>query len=241
MIIASFLLAMVLHEYAHAQVAVWLGDRVPRDEGRLSLSLRQHLDPVGLLMCIVLAFSYTFPNIASSAVGFGWGKPVKADPWKMRVGANTGLLIVAVAGPLFNLIIGLLVALLIHFIEPYLIGNVYTIYLLRLLVVFASVNICLILFNILPLYPLDGYQVVYTLLPSKQAIQFSKSAPYGPLIILFVFFFLPFLASIAHVESLPIFQLAHYIQLGSLYIISLVVGGPSALNTLLAVYVYNIR
>jgi len=221
MIVVSFVLSIAIHEYGHAQMAVWLGDRTPRDEGRQSLSLRQHIDPLGLLMCFILAFQVGIP------AGFGWGKPVKADPWKMRVGANTGLLMVAVAGPLLNLIVGLLVALLLRFVGVYLDTNIYTVRLLQFLIVFSSVNICLTIFNIIPLYPLDCYQIVYILLPSKQALQFSKSAQYGPFIILIIFFFLPFLARLSGLGGLPIFQLPYYILLGALYLISLVVGGPS--------------
>ena len=230
MIVVSFILSIAIHEYGHAQMAVWLGDRTPRDEGRQSLSLRQHIDPVGLLMCIILAFQVGVP------AGFGWGKPVKADPWKMRVGANPGLLLVAVAGPLLNLIVGLVVALILHFVGGYLLYNGYTVRLLQFLIVFASVNICLMIFNIIPLYPLDCYQIVYILLPSKQALQFSKSAQYGPFIILIIFFFLPFLAQLAGLSGLPIFQLPRYILLGALYLISLVLGGPAALISVLQLY-----
>jgi len=235
MIIGSFLLAVALHEFGHALVARWLGDRTPQTEGRQSLSLRSHLDPVGLLICVILAFQpiFAFP------VGFGWGKPVKADPWKMRVGANLGLFTVAIAGPLFSLLIGLLVAVIVRFTDSYLLLNELTTRVLQLLVVFASVNICLTLFNLIPLYPLDGYQIVYTLLPSKQAVQFAKSAPYGPFIILAVFFFLPFLARLSGVGSFPLFQLAYYILIGSLNIISLVVGHfPYSYQLIQSVYMH---
>lgn len=220
MIIGSFLLAIPLHEFGHAIAARWLGDHTPQAEGRQSLGLRSHIDPVGLLMCVILAFQ----PILAAPVGFGWGKPVKADPWKMKVGANLGLFLVAIAGPLFSLIIGLLVSLIIRFTGIYLVQNPYSVRLLQLLIVFASVNICLTFFNLIPLYPLDGYQIVYTLLPSKQAVQFAKSAPYGPFIILAIFFFLPFLARLSNLGSFPLFQLAYYILLGSLDVITLVVG-----------------
>ena len=233
MIIGSFLLAVTLHEFGHALMARWLGDRTPQAEGRQSLSLRSHIDPVGLLICVILAFQpiFAFP------VGFGWGKPVKADPWKMRVGANLGLFVVAIAGPLFSLLIGLLVAVVVRFTAGYLETNEFAARLLQLLVVFASVNICLTLFNLIPLYPLDGYQIVYTLLPSKQAVQFAKSAPYGPFVILVLFFFLPFLARLSGVGNFPLFQLAYYILLGSLNLIALVAGHfPLSLPLIQAFY-----
>ena len=71
MIIISFLISLILHEFGHSLVATWLGDPTPRSEGRLSLSLRMHLDPLGTLLCVILAF-FTVP---AGPVGLGWGKP----------------------------------------------------------------------------------------------------------------------------------------------------------------------
>ena len=220
MIIGSFLVAIVLHELSHTLVAGWLGDATPRSEGRLAFSLPAHIDPVGTLMCVVLAFQV----VTAPALGLGWGKPVKPDPWKMRTGPNIGVFTVALAGPIFSLIIGLLTALIAHFAAPYLTGNVFIIRILQLLVVFACVNISLALFNLIPLYPLDGYQIVYTLLPSKQAVQFAKSAPYGQFAILALFFLLPFLANLAGLGSFPLFHLSYYIWLGAMNLVSLVLG-----------------
>src|SRR2546423_7816911 len=220
MIIGSFLVAIPLHESGHALMASLLGDRTPREEGRLSLSMRSHIDPIGLLMCVILAFQ---PGLG---VGFGWGKPVKADPWKMRVGVNAGMLLVAWAGLIFSLLIGVLVSLLVRFLPIQLFNSQVAIHVIQLLIVFASVNICLAIFNLIPLYPLDGYQILYTLLPSRQAVQFAKSAPYGPLIILALFFLLPFLAQLASpgLSSFPLFQLPFYVWLGSVNIIALAMG-----------------
>jgi len=158
MIVISFLLAIVLHEWAHAQVASWLGDHTPRLEGRQTLSLRAHLDPVGLVMCLILAFQPLL--LAVPPAGLGWGKPVKPDPWKMRVPADTGVLLVACAGLIFSLIIGLLAAVLFRFLDPILDSSFFALVLRQWVVVFASVNISLALFNLIPLYPLDGYQIL---------------------------------------------------------------------------------
>lgn len=237
MIVVSFLLAIALHESGHALVALWLGDRTPQAEGRQSLSLRTHIDPVGMLMCIILAFV----PAAAGPVGFGWGKPVKADPWKMRIGANAGVLTVAWAGPLFNLIIGLLLAVLVRFTIPFVAVSVVMPYVFQFLIVFATINIALTLFNLLPLYPLDAYQIVYTLLPSKQAVQFAKSAQYGPFIILGIFFFIPFIVRIAApaLADFPLFRLSYYILLGALNLVSLVVGPfPGSYELVQALYFY---
>lgn len=232
MVIISFLLAIPLHEFGHALMASWLGDNTPRAEGRLSLSIPAHIDPLGTLMCVILAFQMV-------PIGLGWGKPIKADPWKMRVGANTGVLLVAVAGPIFSLLVGLVFALIVHFIPASLYVEPFLIRIPQFLLVFAVVNICLAIFNIIPLYPLDGYQVLYTLLPSRQAVQYAKSAPYGPLIILALFFLLPFLAQFAGLASFPLFQLPFYIWMGGMKIAELATGLLPTTD-ILHLYLYNI-
>ncbi len=229
MIVGSFLLAIVLHESGHALMASVLGDPTPRAEGRQSLSLATHLDALGTILCLILALLPT-----AGPVGLGWGKPVKTDPWKLRGGPNSGTLLVALAGPIFSLVIGLLFALLLRYSfslpflsqisSPVLLWLVE--HLLQLLTVFASVNICLALFNLLPFSPLDGYQIVYTLLPTRQAVQFAKSAPYGPFIVLGIFFLLPFLARFSGIGELFIFRIPIYLLAGSLSLIALITGQP---------------
>ncbi len=220
MIIGSFLVAVIIHEFGHSLMASLLGDPTPRSEGRLSLSLRSHIDPVGTLLCVILAF---FP-ITAGPVGLGWGKPVKVDPWKLRGGPNGGTLLVSVAGMLMSLVVGLLFALVLRFLPLTLLNNGLTTRIPQLITVFASVNICLAIFNLIPLYPLDGYQIVYTLLPSRQAVQFARSAPYGPFIILAVLFLLPFLGQLSGIGNFFLFHIPAYILLGSLKLIELVSG-----------------
>ncbi len=222
MIIGSFLVAVILHEFGHSLVATLLSDPTPRKEGRLSPSLRTHIDPVGTLLCVILAF---FP-IAAGPVGLGWGKPVKVDPWKLRGGPNFGTLLVTLGGLFMSLLVGVLFALLLRFLPPSLFNNGVTLRIPQLITVFASVNICLAIFNVIPLYPLDGYQIVYTLLPSRQAVQFAKSAQYGPFIILAALFLLPFLGQIAGLGSFFLFHIPYYILLGSFNLIGVASGIP---------------
>jgi Zn-dependent protease len=226
MIILSFLVAIVLHEWAHAAVANWLGDSTPRREGRQSLRLRAHIEPLGLIMCIFMAF-----QPGALPMGLGWGAAVKPDPWKLRTGPNRGVITVALAGPLMNLVLGIVSALLVRVLETtsiaLYINNPVTIRVVQLLVVFAVVNFSLVLFNILPLYPLDGYQVLYTLLPSKQAVKFARwAAPYGPVIILVLFLVLPFVGRLLNVGDFFLFNLGPYIWLGAMAVIELLTGIP---------------
>ena len=232
MIILAFLLAIALHELSHALVASLLGDTSPKQEGRQTLAFSSHVDALGLLMCIVLAFQV----IALSPVGLGWGKPVKPDPWKMHVkNPDLGVFLVAITGPLFSLALGLVTTVIIGFTAPFL-TNAFTERVLQFLVVFASVNIALAILNILPLYPLDGYQMLYTVLPGKQALGFARSAKYGPFIILGIFFLLPFIGNLTHASSFPLFHLSAYIWLGTMKLIGVILG-PSAFDWLVSVYI----
>jgi Zn-dependent protease len=107
--------------------------------------------------------------------------------------------------------------------------DAFTIRITQLVIVFASVNLCLAIFNLIPLYPLDGYQIVYTLLPSRQAVQFAKSAVYGPFIILGILFLLPFLGQIGNLGGFFLFHIQAIILMGSEYLISFASGIPSAI------------
>jgi len=221
MLIVSFLGAIALHEWSHALMASWLGDDTPRSAGRQTLNPKAHVDPVGLMMAIILSFQQIFVG----PVALGWGKPVNTDPWKLRGGPDGGLLIVSCTGILFSLLVGLLVAVISHLVAPFLIQNVVTVRILQLLIVFSVTNVALALFNLIPCYPLDGYQILYTLLPSKQAIGFARSAPYGPFIILGVFFLLPFIGALTGLSGFPLFRLAFYILGLAMLIVNPILGG----------------
>ncbi|MEO9028834.1 MAG: site-2 protease family protein [Ktedonobacteraceae bacterium] len=222
MIIICFLIAMVIHEYTHALVASLLGDPTPRSQGRQSLSLRAHLDPMGTLLCIILAFL----PVGTGPLGLGWGKPAKTDPWKLRGGPNVGTLVVALSGIVVSLGIGLLVAVLMRFLPTVLFTNMVILRVVQFIEVFAAANIVLGLFNLLPLYPLDGYQILYTLLPSRHALKFARSAQYGPLIIIVLLFVLPFLGTITNTGGFPLFRLPYYLMQGVIGLISMVSGKP---------------
>src|SRR6266851_5326679 len=175
---------------------------------------------------VILAFMIiiSFFSVSAGPVGLGWGKPVKSDPWKLRGGPNAGTLMVALGGILMNVVVGALFAVVLRFLPNSLFSNAVIIRIPQLILTFASVNFCLAIFNLIPLYPLDGYQILYALLRNRQAVGFSRSATYGPFIILFLIFLLPFLGQISQLGGFFLFHISYYILLGSMKLIGLTSG-----------------
>lgn len=181
----AILLAIALHEYAHALAADLQGDRLPRAMGRLTLNPVRHLDPLGTLLIFV--------------AGFGWGKPVE-----FRLSALSskrfGAAIVALAGPAMNVALGLLGAIALRVTNPELLGAlggrpVFELpnpsFVDMFLATFMTVNVILAVFNLIPVPPLDGSRLLTIFLPpDKQKIVFFLDR-YGFLILLVVVFLGP--------------------------------------------------
>lgn len=155
--IPGVLLAITFHEFAHGYTAYKLGDNTAKNEGRLSLNPLDHLDPIGTLMLLL--------------AGFGWGKPVHVNPinYTRKISMEKGEAIVSVAGPLTNIILAFVLALiynaLIKFASiEFLLSTVG--HIIQLIVVSAiSINIGLGVFNLIPLPPLDGSKIIMPFLP----------------------------------------------------------------------------
>lgn len=145
-LIPALLVGLIAHEFAHAAVAVARGDQTPRLDGRLSLNPRNHLDPLG--------------TIAIFLIGFGWAKPVRIDPRRLR-GRFDGAL-VALAGPIANIVIAVVLAIPIKLL---LRAGSFDLALppWRLLWVAFILNVVLAVFNLLPVPPLDGYSLLSAL------------------------------------------------------------------------------
>jgi Zn-dependent protease len=143
--LVSLLIAIDVHEFAHAWVANELGDPTARYQGRLSLNPVVHLDPMGTMMMLFSVF-YGF--------GIGWGKPVPVNPLYLRRGPRIGMALVAAAGPLSNLVLAAIVAV------PIRLGLTMSWTVLNLLLIVISVNIGIALFNLLPIPPLDGASIL---------------------------------------------------------------------------------
>ncbi len=138
-----------VHEFAHAFAATQLGDYTARSQGRLSLNPMVHLEPLGTLMIIFSTLS---------GFGIGWGKPVPVNGWNLRYGPRVGMGMVSAAGPLANLILATLLAVPIRLGVP-LPARLWNVWL-----IFISINIVLAVFNLIPIYPLDGYSVLMGIL-----------------------------------------------------------------------------
>jgi Zn-dependent protease len=167
LLIACLVEAIALHEYAHARMADFQGDRLPRAMGRLSLNPARHLDPIGTL-CLIL-------------VGFGWGRPVEFRPTAFS-SRRFGAALVALAGPLMNLFLAIAGAFTLAATS---LGGLAG----ELLFYFVTLNVVLAVFNLIPLPPLDGSRLLTVFLPpSKQHVIFWLDR-YGFLVLLVLVFF----------------------------------------------------
>ena len=169
--LAAFAVALVVgitvHEFSHAWSAAQLGDYTARQQGRLTLNPAAHLDPLGTILIFV--------------AGFGWGKPTPVSPANIRIGARPGMAVVALAGPVSNLIVAALAAL--PFRLGMLSGGGIDTQFLQALVLW---NVVLAVFNLLPVAPLDGFKVALGVLPRALAIPFERTERFGIIILLLV-------------------------------------------------------
>ena len=153
LILFSLIMSLTFHEYGHGIAAKLYGDRTAEQQGRLTLNPLAHIDPMGLLMVMV--------------IGFGYAKPVPTDP--RNYSSRWGILFVAAAGPMMNLVLGFLTINLYGFglmqgwgLFEGQAANTFFVFL-------ASINMLLMLFNLIPIGPLDGHYILPFLLPEKIA------------------------------------------------------------------------
>lgn len=170
----ALVIAFSIHEFAHAWTAFRLGDSTAKYMGRLTLNPRAHLDVLGTIMVLI--------------AGFGWAKPVPVNPRNLRYGPAAGMAIVAAAGPLSNLALAVVFAAVWRLTAPLILGLgagatliPTPVDLLRELVI---LNLVLLIFNFIPLAPLDGFSVLRGVLPRQWAYQLERLQPYGPMVLL---------------------------------------------------------
>ena len=176
------LTAFPVHEFAHAWTANYFGDTTPRANGRLTLNPLAHLDPIGTLLMVL--------------VGFGWAKPVPINPYVLNRRSRAATMLVSLAGPMANFFMAILAS--VPFRLGLVSGNDF-----RLLAggilpspslflyTFVWINLLLMLFNLIPLFPLDGEKVLGYFLPPSGVRFLEEIRPYSPLILMGIFFVLP--------------------------------------------------
>lgn len=174
-----------IHEFAHAWTATQFGDNTPRMQGRLTLNPLAHLDVMGTLLVFLM--------------GFGWAKPVQVNPYILSRHSRSAMMLVSVAGPLSNLLMAILAAI------PFRIGLASTdalvssssvsgsqAFISMILYQFIIINLLLMLFNLIPLSPLDGEKVLEFFLPPNMVRIMDNIRPYAPYILLVLVFILPY-------------------------------------------------
>lgn len=172
--VVYLVLAVAIHEFAHAFSADRLGDPTARAAGRLTLNPFAHIDPIG-----TIALPLSLLLIFQGGFAFGWGKPTPYDPYNLRH-PRSDVGIISIAGPISNLLMASIVALIIHFL-PYTISV--------FLIPFVIVNLSLAIFNLIPVGPLDGQKILFGLLPRDLAYEYqSIMNKYGTLILILLIF-----------------------------------------------------
>ena len=166
-LVIGLLLGITFHEFSHALVADRLGDRQPRAMGRVSLNPLRHLDPLGTVLLVL--------------VGFGWGRPVQVNPSALR-GGREGMALVAAAGPVANVVMALVLALLFRVLEAAGLDGALAV------VVGTAVflNLLLAILNFIPIPPLDGYNILLAFLPTRWVLTVQRYAPWGIVLLVFL-------------------------------------------------------
>ncbi len=152
--VAILIMSVVIHEVSHGYAALFLGDHTAEYEGRLTLNPLKHLDMVGSI--IVPAISYLLGGVI-----FGWAKPVPYNPFNLR-NQRWGDAIVSIAGPVANIFLALLAGLALRYGMA---SGIFSVSVVKILATISITNIILAVFNLVPIPPLDGSKILFSILP----------------------------------------------------------------------------
>lgn len=166
--LSILLFSITFHEYCHAWAADKLGDPTAKELGRLTINPLAHIDPFGT---VILPLTLFF--LSGGSFTIGWAKPVPINPNQFK-NPKKDLKWIGASGPLANLILATLLALLVHLGFP---GK-------DLLLLGIFINLLLAVFNLLPIPPLDGSRIVASFLPPQTALNYLKIEPYGFFIVI---------------------------------------------------------
>ena len=168
-IAVALVIGITFHEFSHAFIADQLGDHRPRALGRVSLNPMAHIDPIGALVFVL--------------AGFGWGRPVPVNVYALRPG-RIGMALVAAGGPIANVIVAVVAAVMYRLFDMSGVAG-FAIDVAFWIVLY---NLLLAIFNLLPIPPLDGYNVLLAFAPPKLAFTIQRYAPYGVIVLLLLVF-----------------------------------------------------
>jgi Zn-dependent protease len=175
-ILLILFVSLPFHEFSHALAAYRLGDSTAKYMGRLTLNPLAHLDPLGALLILLF--------------GFGWAKPTPYNPYNVR-GGKTGEVIIAVAGPISNLVLAIAAALPLRYI--YATGMDVPEVVVSVLSTFVMLNVILAVFNLIPIPPLDGSKLLYAAMNPQTERQWRPVLEQYGFLILFAALLLPVL------------------------------------------------
>ena len=180
--IIVLIVAFSIHEFAHAWTATQFGDDTPRLYGRLTLNPLAHLDPMGSLVLLV--------------AGFGWAKPVPVNPYALSRRSGAALMWVSLAGPFSNLLLAILAAIpfrigLVSLSDVYFTEASFFPGAAKIMYEFVLINLVLMLFNMIPLAPLDGEKILYYLAPALTQT-LDNIRQYGPMLLIVIAVVLPY-------------------------------------------------
>ena len=171
-IIAVIILSVILHEFAHGAVAYWLGDRTAKEAGRLSLNPIKHIDPIMSILVPAILYLMRAPV-------FGGAKPVPINPHNLK-GKEWGMALVALAGPLTNFLLAFVFFLIGHFTGVIYESGLGGLFFSQM----VFTNLGFMLFNLIPIPPLDGSRVLYAISPDGVRSFLMAMETYG---IIFVY------------------------------------------------------
>ena len=175
--VVVLIFSAVIHEYMHGWMADRLGDSTAKDAGRLTMNPIVHLDFFGSLLLPFLLV------ITGSPFVFGWAKPVPFNPYNLK-DQKYGIAKVAIAGPAANLITALFFGFVLRFAP---LGD--NVMLITLLAIIVQINLLLMIFNLVPIPPLDGSKVLMSFLPTEARNTYMKLERYGMILVMFFIIF----------------------------------------------------
>jgi Zn-dependent protease len=167
----AILIALSVHEFAHAWAGTWQGDNTAKALGRLTLNPIAHVSGLGFIMLLF--------------VGFGWGKPVPFNPYNLR-NQRYGPLLISLAGPASNLIMAIITGLILKLLIFYQVFPPTNL-LIQFLNIFVILNVILMVFNLIPIPPLDGSKILPAILHGQKYQKFLVTLEtQGPIVLIFL-------------------------------------------------------